>query len=156
MITIYTDGSADNRTGKKTGGIGIVMMYKDKTGKVYTKTHYDGKYINTTSARMEILALITALKLVKKRKRHQIHIYIDNQYVVNTIEKKWLFNWISRGQQKANMDLWKQFYELYEQHGMDKFVHLHWIRGHNGNQYNELADELANKGRLQKTEKNDI
>ena len=148
-IVVYTDGSANNKTGARDGGLGVVIRYKDPNGKMHKKDYFEGQYVNTTSARMEIMAVIRALELIKVRKKHKIIINCDNQYVVKTVMCGWLNNWLSRGQEKANMDLWKRFDAIYQKHGGSSFVELRWIKGHNGHKYNELADQLANKGRRQ-------
>lgn len=149
-ILVYTDGSADNSK-KKDGGIGVVIRYRDPNGKMHKKDYSEGRFIGTTSARMEIFAVIRALELIKSRKKHKIIINSDNQYVVNTVKKGWLFNWISRGQEKKNMDMWRRFYKLYNDHGGAAHVELRWVKGHNGHPLNELADGLAKSGRARTT-----
>lgn len=146
-IIVFTDGSANNKKGKRDGGLGVVIRYKDNQGIVHKKHYYEGQYINTSSARMEILAVIRALELIKPTQSHKIIIHSDNQYVVKTVMCGWLDNWIARGQSKANMDLWHRFDQIYTKHGRIRFVELRWIKGHSGNKYNELADQLANQGR---------
>lgn len=140
-IICYTDGSCDNKTG--IGGFGVVL----RAGKV-KKDYSEGSYTGTTSARMELLAVIRALELCNPG--WQIIIHTDNQYVQKTIEVGWLTNWIRKGilDDKANPDLWKRFKERYDELGGRAYIKVKWVRGHNGNKYNELADELANKGRL--------
>jgi len=153
MITIYTDGSADNK--KRNGGLGVVLLFTDENGTTHTKEHFDGQFIDTTSARMEILAVIEALKLVTIVKQHKIVMYVDNQYVVNTIMKGWLDNWLLHGHEKANMDLWFIFKKQWERHGGYKFIELRWIKGHAGHKYNEIADKLASQGRKMQTTRHD-
>jgi ribonuclease HI len=156
-IDIWTDGSCINKKegkGSREGGFGVVIRMYDEYGKIIGKKNYsEGKFINTSSARMELLAVIRSLELVKPTK-NKIHIFTDNQYVRNSIEKGWLDNWISTGQQKANMDLWNQFIKLYQLHGRCGGVTVHWIKGHQKDNlypFNELADHLACQGRLSKT-----
>jgi len=135
-ITIYTDGSADNSSHDR-GGYGIVLI----NGEV--KQFAGGQYTNTSSARMELLAVIKAMN--KCKVGDEIIIYSDNQYVVNTLEKKWLFKWISENYRgRKNKDLWKQFYNEYKR--LQGKVNLKWLRGHRGDHYNEVADRLARIG----------
>lgn len=145
-VTIYTDGSCNNKkTGKgaREGGFGVVLRCGD-----HKRDYHSNRYLNTTSARMEIMAIIHALEMCNPG--WNIFIHSDNEYAVKTANE-WLWGWISKGilESKSNADLWKRFIKAYEKHGgvhggMVEFV---WVRGHNGNQLNELADKLANKGR---------
>jgi ribonuclease HI len=150
-IIIHTDGSAHNKVGARDGGLGVVIRFTDKAGIVHKKNFYEGQYVNTTSARMEIMAVIRALELIAPTKKYKILIHSDNQYVVNTVEERWLDNWLSRGQEKANMDLWRRFKTIYDLHGGSVHIKLQWIKGHAGHEFNEIADRLADKGRHQKT-----
>lgn len=135
-ITIYTDGSCNNHTHDK-GGYGIVLI----NGTV--KQFAGGQYSNTSSARMEILAIIKGLS--KCKEGDVVTVYSDNQYAVNTLAKGWLFKWIEKNfEQRKNKDLWRQFHKEYLR--LDKRVTLKWVRGHDGNEYNEIADRLATLG----------
>ena len=140
-ITCYTDGSCDNKTG--IGGFGVVL----RAGQ-HKRDYYEGQYVETTSARMELMAVIKAIELCTKG--WHIVIHTDNQYVQKSIEIGWLDNWIRKGilDDKANPDLWRKFKEVYDEKGGKRYIKVKWVRGHNGNKFNELADELANKGRL--------
>lgn len=135
-VEIYTDGSCCNAT-HNSGGYGVVVLNG-------TERHFcGGSYFNTTSARMEILAIIRGLG--KCEPGDDIVIYSDNQYCVNAWEKKWVWNWQnSHFRGKKNADLWKLF--LNEASRLRSNITLKWIRGHNGNKYNEIADHLANMG----------
>lgn len=133
------DGSCYNKT-KSKGGAGVVIL----TGKGRGERHSFGQYRKCTSAQMEIKAVLEALKLVTD-KSSVVTIYCDNQYVVNSIAKGWVFkweaeNWVSR----SNSELWKQV--LQELSLFKHYVTILWIRGHNGNKWNEVADRLANQG----------
>ena len=143
-LTFYTDGSCDNKTGE--GGIGVVKI-EDKTPIPLISK---GTYVQTTSARMEILAVVETLIYVydlKLPERTPIIIYSDNQYVVNTWEKKWIDNWIIDSfQGRKNKDLWKEFIWLLRQTKVR--LRMSWVKGHAGDPFNELADELAHKGRV--------
>ena len=88
---------------------------------------------------MELLAVIIALEQLKTA-GHEIHIYTDSRYVSEAINQNWLFGWAKKGFAKVkNPDLWKRFYPLFIQHKPQ----LHWIRGHQGHEENELCDRLA-------------
>ena len=132
MIEIYTDGSSRGNPGP--GGYGIVMIYKDKR-----KELFQG-YKLTTNNRMELLAVIRALEEVKTNK-YKIKIYSDSKYVVESVEKGWIWNWEKKSfKNKQNVDLWKMFIPLYKKYD----VKLIWVKGHDGNTENERCDFLAN------------
>ncbi|RLD58361.1 MAG: ribonuclease HI [Bacteroidetes bacterium] len=130
-IIIYTDGAARGNPGP--GGYGIVL----KAGK-HRKEMSQG-YKLTTNNRMELLAVIVALEQLKNKNRN-VTIYTDSKYVVDAVEKKWLFNWEKTNfKKKKNPDLWKRFLKIYPDHNI-KFI---WIKGHNDNVENEVCDRLA-------------
>lgn len=89
---------------------------------------------------MELLAVITALKALKKHDL-PVHVYSDSQYVVKAIEEGWLNNWIRTGFKggKKNRDLWEDFYRL----SKTIKVKMIWVKGHATNPYNNRCDELA-------------
>ena len=119
----------------RKGGYGIVMLYKDK------RKELSQGYRLTTNNRMELTAVIKALEAIKNDKI-EITIYSDSKYVVESIEKGWIWNWEKKNfKKKLNSDLWKIFIPLYK-----KFkVNFKWVKGHSGNLENERCDELANK-----------
>jgi ribonuclease HI len=86
------------------------------------------------------LAVIQAI-LALKTKELPIHIYTDSKYVVESVEKKWLDNWIKTDFKggKKNKDLWKAYYELAKPFK----VQFHWVKGHADNPYNNRCDQLA-------------
>ena len=93
----------------------------------------------TTNNRMELLAVIVALEQLKKEGIH-VMVYSDSKYVVDSIEKGWVFNWVKKGfKDKKNADLWRRFLVVYKKHK----VRFHWIRGHNEHPQNERCDQLA-------------
>lgn len=143
VVNIYTDGSADNLKSRE-GGCGVVLRFRDMEKDVFF-----GRYINTTSARMEILAVIKALEICEPG--FDIVIHSDNQYVVNAAND-WAWKWEKTNfAGKKNEDLWKRFIELMTlKHDRDS-VSFKWVKGHDGTELNELADQLANKGRLFKS-----
>ena len=132
MIKIFTDGSSRGNPGP--GGYGVVMLYKD-----YRKELSQG-YKITTNNRMELTAVIKALEAIKKNSI-KVTIYSDSKYVVESVEKGWIWNWEKKNfKKKQNIDLWKQFIPLYKKYNI-KFV---WVKGHAGIKENERCDELAN------------
>lgn len=130
-ITIYTDGAAKGNPGN--GGYGVVMM----SGK-HRKELSEG-FRMTTNNRMELLSVIVALETIKNENA-QVEIFSDSKYVVDSVEKGWVFGWQKKGfKGKKNIDLWKRFLLIYPKHKI-KFT---WVKGHAGNVFNERCDELA-------------
>lgn len=88
---------------------------------------------------MELLAVIEALKKLKNP-GSSVLVFTDSKYVVDSVEKRWVFNWEKKGfKDKKNVDLWIEFLKLYRQHN----VHFKWIKGHNNHPQNERCDALA-------------
>ena len=132
-INIYTDGSALGNPGR--GGYGIVM----KSGK-HVKELSQGFRL-TTNNRMELLSVIVALEQIKSPNA-LVDVWSDSKYVVDSIEKKWVFGWVKKDfKGKKNSDLWKRFLNIYPKHQ----VKFNWIKGHAGHPENERCDELAVK-----------
>lgn len=131
MIEIYTDGSARGNPGP--GGYGVILKY----GK-HEKELSQGFRL-TTNNRMELLAVIEGLKALKVEGL-QVLVTSDSRYVVDAVEKGWVFGWEKKGfAQKKNPDLWKAFLVQYRKHK----VKFHWIKGHNLHPFNERCDQLA-------------
>ena len=130
-ITIFTDGSSLGNPGP--GGYGAVLI----AGR-HRKELSQG-YILTTNNRMELMAVIAGLEALKIP-NSTVTIYTDSQYVVNSVEKKWLFGWEKRNfAGKKNADLWQRFLKVYRCHT----ISFKWIKGHEGNHDNERCDSLA-------------
>lgn len=130
-ISIYTDGAAKGNPGP--GGYGVVML----SGK--HRKEISAGFLKTTNNRMELLSVIVALESIKIIPSN-VTIYSDSKYVVDAVEKKWLFNWEKKNfANKKNPDLWQRFLKIYRQHQV-KFV---WVKGHAGNTFNEICDRLA-------------
>lgn len=130
-IIIYTDGAATGNPGP--GGYGAVLMAGKRTKEI------SEGFRLTTNNRMELLAVIKAIETLKKEKL-DVTIYSDSKYVVDAVEKKWLFGWVKKDfKNKKNVDLWKRFLKTYYKHQI-KFI---WVKGHAGNHYNEICDQLA-------------
>lgn len=134
-LDIYTDGACSGNPG--AGGYGAVLLYKD------ARKELSQGYKVTTNNRMEMLAVIKALEILKEP--CNVTLYSDSKYVVDSITKGWVYNWkkknwIKSDKKKAlNIDLWERMLKLLEVHNVD-FV---WVKGHADNVENERCDELA-------------
>jgi len=107
-------------------------------GKPYRKEFSQG-YRHTTNNRMELLAVIEALRKLKNPNT-SVLVFTDSKYVVDSVQKGWVFNWEKKGfQDKKNVDLWIDFLKEYRKHQ----VQFQWIRGHNNHLQNERCDVLA-------------
>ena len=132
-IIIYTDGSAKGNPGN--GGYGVVMMSGD-----YRRELQQG-FRFTTNNRMELLAVIIGLESIKKEKS-AITVYSDSKYVIDSVEKKWVFGWENKNfNKKKNPDLWIRFLKIYRK----QKVSFIWVKGHANNKENERCDVLAVK-----------
>ena len=133
QVHIYTDGAAKGNPGN--GGYGVVM---ELVGTTYKKEFYEG-FRYTTNNRMELLAVIVGLEKITKPNM-KVLVVSDSKYVVDAVEKKWVFGWEKKGfKDKKNPDLWMRFLKIYRQHQVD----FKWIKGHNNHPQNERCDELA-------------
>lgn len=138
-ITIYTDGACSGNPGP--GGWGAVLLWGDHHKEIY------GGEPETTNQRMEIKAVIEALKAVKV-KGWDISVHSDSAYVVNAFQQKWLDNWQKNGWKNskkepvANQDLWQELLSLTR----NNRVQLKKVKGHAGDEWNERCDELARQG----------
>ena len=130
-INIYTDGSARGNPGP--GGYGVILEYGE-----HTKELSDGFRL-TTNNRMELLAVIIGVEQIQNS-GHEIIIYSDSKYVVDAINKKWVFNWEKiKYKKKKNKDLWQRFLQSYKNHN----ITMKWVKGHAGHIQNERCDYLA-------------
>lgn len=136
-VQIYTDGACRGNPG--VGGWGASLQYNGTKKEIY------GGELETTNNRMELTAVIEALKLLKEPA--ELTINSDSKYVLSGINE-WLPNWKKRNWKTAsrkpvkNVDLWQQLDALAQPHTI-KWV---WVKGHSGNVGNDRADELANMG----------
>ncbi len=143
VMIIYTDGACKGNPG--SGGWGAVLLYKNHEKQLY------GSEKNTTNNRMELMAVIKALQALNRP--CNIKIYTDSKYVQNGM-LSWLEGWKknnwknSKKQEVKNIDLWKILDVEAQKHSIEWC----WVKGHNGDKYNELADELANKGAAENAE----
>ena len=135
-VTIYTDGACSGNPGK--GGWGAILIYAKE------KKYMSGSKQLTTNNQMELTATIEALKAILKPSN--IALYTDSQYVKNGITS-WIFNWKKNGWKTANKkpvankDLWIELEKYVDFHSVSWF----WVKGHSGDHYNGIADELAVK-----------
>ncbi|MFT6624851.1 MAG: ribonuclease HI [Cycloclasticus sp.] len=136
-VQIYTDGACRGNPG--IGGWGATLSYNGTLKEIY------GGEQDTTNNRMEMMAVIQALSLLKKP--CVVTLNSDSKYVLQGIND-WMPNWKKRNwkttakQPVKNVDLWKQIDQLAQPHEI-KWV---WVKGHSGNAGNDRADELANLG----------
>lgn len=136
-VYIYTDGACKGNPG--VGGWGALLRYGQHEKELL------GGAAETTNNRMELTAVIEALRALKRSSRVQI--CTDSQYVKNGMEN-WIEGWKKNGWQTAskqpvkNADLWRELDTLVQQHQ----VTWTWVKGHAGHPENERADALANQG----------
>ena len=134
MIKIWTDGSCLGNPGP--GGWAFIATDGKNTAQ------RSGGECNTTNNRMELMAVISALTAA--RKHPEVEIHTDSQYVNNGMQT-WIKNWKARGWKTAdkkpvkNQDLWMKLDEL----ASKVKIHWIWVRGHDGEEFNERCDELA-------------
>lgn len=145
-IEIYTDGSSLGNPGP--GGFGVILKWKD------LKKEVSKGYRKTTNNRMELLAVIEALKLLNdKAKDKTITIHTDSKYVMDAVVKGWVYNWQKKNfKDKANADLWRKFLQIYPHYK----VKFEWVKGHSGHTENERCDQLAKAAAGSKELKIDI
>lgn len=134
-IEIYTDGACSGNPGK--GGWGAILVYNNN------EKELNGGEPETTNNRMELTAVISALKVLKEP--CEVSLTTDSKYVCDAVTKGWVYSWQKNGWKKAdkkpalNIDLWEKLLALLDIHNVT-FV---WVRGHNGHPYNERCDTLA-------------
>lgn len=134
-VEIYTDGACTGNPGK--GGYGAILVYNEKEKRI------SRGFRKTTNNRMELLAAIDALMLLKEP--CDVDLYSDSKYLTDAINKGWLVSWINNRWKKAdkksvlNVDLWKSLSALLEKHN----VNFIWVKGHAGHKYNEQCDKMA-------------
>ncbi len=134
-VEIFTDGACKGNPGP--GGWGSILRYKS------TEKEISGGEANTTNNKMELTAVIEALKLLKEPCK--VTLYSDSQYVCNALKlgwaKKWQANnWMRNKKEPAlNPDLWEKLLNLCDVHQME----IVWVKGHAGHPENERCDRLA-------------
>ena len=134
-IEIYTDGACSGNPGN--GGWGAVLLYNGHEKRI------SGSASDTTNNRMELMAVIEGLKSIKNNKI-AIIVYTDSKYVQNGITS-WIHSWKKNGWKGSNkkpvknVDLWQDLDQVSQKFNID----WQWVKGHAGNKYNEIADQLA-------------
>ena len=133
-VTIYTDGACSGNPGP--GGWGAVLKYGG------AQKELSGGDAHTTNNRMEVTAAIEALKALKEG--CEVDLYSDSKYLVDSINKGWLQNWVKlgfvkKGKPVPNTELWKELLVMLDKHK----VNFIWVKGHAENEYNNRCDELA-------------
>lgn len=129
-VEIYTDGSALGNPGR--GGWGVILLWGGQ------RKEMSGGFHLTTNNRMELVAVCEGLEALTRP--CEVTIYSDSKYVVDAIDKGWVFGWEKKGfSGKKNPDLWMRFLEVAERHK----VRMRWVKGHAANPLNERCDILA-------------
>ncbi|MGC9324018.1 MAG: ribonuclease HI [Desulfomonilia bacterium] len=140
-VLMYTDGGCIRNPGP--GGYGVIIISAG------IRTEYSGGFRLTTNNRMELMACIVGLESVP-RGVWKIQVFSDSRYVVDAIEKKWVFKWQANNWMRdkihpaENADLWDRLLSVYKAHD----VTFHWVRGHSGHPENERCDALAKQAAL--------
>lgn len=133
-VTIYTDGACSGNPGP--GGWGAILEYNGHMKEI------SGGEEMTTNNRMELMAAIRSLSLLKEP--CEVSLHSDSKYLVDSILKGWVFSWermgfMKKGKPVPNTDLWKELLALIRLHK----VNLIWVKGHADNPYNNRCDEMA-------------
>lgn len=134
-VILYTDGACSGNPGP--GGYGAILIYNNIEKEV------SGGEKNTTNNKMEMMAVIKGLEMLKEP--CEVEVYSDSAYVVNSIEKGWIYSWKKNGWRKAdkkevkNIDLWERLLKLMETH---KVTFLK-VKGHADDELNNRCDRLA-------------
>ena len=135
IIEIFTDGACSGNPGP--GGWGVILRYRG------TEKELSGGAPETTNNRMELTAVIEALKALKRE--CDVVIHTDSRYVMDGVQQ-WLPNWKQNGWRTSNkkspvknVDLWQELDSLLQKHT----IRWIWVKGHNGHEENERVDKLA-------------
>ncbi|MCI8526612.1 MAG: ribonuclease HI [Oscillospiraceae bacterium] len=135
QVTIYTDGACSGNPGP--GGWAAVLEYGAAVKEL------SGGAPETTNNRMELTAAIEGLRALNQR--CEVELYSDSKYLIDALEKGWVYNWKRNGWVKKdkkpalNVDLWVALLEQLDRHT----VHLHWVKGHADTPQNNRCDQLA-------------
>ncbi len=138
-VKLYTDGACSGNPGP--GGYGAILIYNN------VEKEISGCEANTTNNKMEIMAVLKGLEMLKEPCK--VIVYSDSAYVVNAIDKGWVYSWKKNNWKKAdkkevkNIELWEELLKLMEIHEVS-FVK---VKGHSDNEYNNRCDKLAVKAR---------
>lgn len=144
-IRIFTDGACSDNPGP--GGWAAVFNTANRCKTI------QGHELSTTNNRMELMAVVKSLeKILKKRDNAGVEyeLYSDSAYVVNAINNRWIEKWQQNNWQTTkkedvkNKDLWSQFLILHEAiRSTGISLRIIKIKGHAGNTFNEMVDQLA-------------
>ena len=135
QVDIFTDGACSGNPGP--GGWGAILRYKG------TDKEISGGEAQTTNNRMELTAVIEALRLLKES--CEVTLWTDSKYVADGLGKGWAAGWKKNGWKKAdkkpalNPDLWDELLSLNEKHS----IKIQWIKGHASHPENERCDQMA-------------
>ncbi len=146
QVTIYSDGACSGNPGP--GGWGTILVYQG------VEKELSAGEEQTTNNRMELLAAIMGLELLKEPCK--VTLVSDSKYLCESINQKWVFGWEANGWRKAdkkpalNVDLWERMLIQLRRHE----VEVQWIKGHAGHPYNERCDRLAVNAYLSIKERN--
>ena len=139
-VEIYSDGACSGNPGP--GGWGAILRWNG------IEKELSGGEAQTTNNRMELMGAISAFEALNQA--CIVEFYTDSQYITKAITEGWLENWKKRGWKKAdkspvlNVDLWQRLDACFMKHE----VHVHWVKGHADNPFNNRCDELAVAARL--------
>ena len=145
-IVAYTDGACSGNPGP--GGWGLYIKAENEKGETLKENEFYGNDVHTTNNRMELIGAIKAMEKLKKKNGVSLTIRTDSTYVRKGITE-WLSSWKKNNWCKSdkrpveNKDLWELLDKLVAKHS----VNWEWVKGHSGELGNEIADELARKGR---------
>lgn len=156
-VRIFTDGACSENPGP--GGWAAVFNTENRCRTI------SGNEKLTTNNRMELRAVIEALKKIVNKKNHnsedRYDIYSDSAYVVNTVNNCWIEAWkmnnwqTTKREDVKNRDLWEEFDELRTKAGkLGILITLNKVKGHSGNTFNELVDKLAREESMKAKEGN--
>ena len=163
-FVIYTDGSCEPNPGP--GGWAAILRYTNDSGRTFSRC-FSGHTADTTNNRMEVMAVLSALKRLKYAS--EVVVYSDSKYVVDAVgdwvngqpsAKRigWMVKWRKNNwvrptkngppNELKNADLWQEMYYLIVRH---RSISMRWVRGHAGNKFNELCDVVALEERIKAT-----
>ena len=135
IVTIHTDGACIGNPGP--GGYGVLLEYNGR------RREKSGGYRYTTNNRMELMAVIVGLEALTRP--CQVELYSDSRYIVDAMTKGWVEKWrrngwkLNKKKPAKNPDLWQRLVDLCQMHT----VEFNWVKGHSGNEGNEVCDRLA-------------
>ncbi len=148
-LEIYTDGSSNGRTGSRGGWSCIIVAYDNEHSKNEIGVHESYSFKDeTTNNEMELAGIYAAMCSIKPNPNVKVVIFTDSQYALNSITV-WSDNWSKSGWRTAsgkpvkNLEFVKKCKNLYDEMTDMMNISIKWVKGHNGNKYNEIADVCA-------------